>query len=122
MKSTERNYRFNFGYIEREINWRLENGADCIKGNMNSKSIFVLVYRLLGLASLAWGLYLLADTAYSIDDFLTQRINDGSPAYSLETAIRLTFPWLIKGAIFVFYGLFALHFSPRVLKWLYREE
>ncbi len=85
---------------------------------MNPKSIFSLIYRLLALASLAWGLYHLAFVPFNIIEL----IQDDKLAYTLPNAFVTCLPDLILHGAYLFYGLFALHFAPLVLGWLYREE
>lgn len=85
---------------------------------MNSKSIFSLVYRLLGLASLAWGLYQLAFVPYSIASLM----HDHELSFTFSAAFLNCWAQIVLNGVFVFYGLFSLHFSPKILAFLYREE
>ena len=83
-----------------------------------AKSVFCLVYRLLALAALAWGLYRLAFVPYSIVDLMADR----ELAYSFSKAFATVSPQLVLSITFVFIGEFSLHRSPMILAWLYRGE
>lgn len=81
---------------------------------MNSKNIFDLIYRLLGLASLAWGLYQLINMTIGFLAFwITKSIGQAADMYWDLISLAL---------LFTFLGLAALHFAPKILAWLYREE
>ncbi|PAW79419.1 MAG: hypothetical protein B9S32_02445 [Verrucomicrobia bacterium Tous-C9LFEB] len=89
---------------------------------MDSKGLakcgFCLVYRLLALAALAWGLYQFAFVPYGVVNLMADR----ELAYSFAKAFATVSPQLVLSGTFVFLGEFALHRSPMILAFLYREE
>lgn len=88
-----------------------------MEANRVTAAIFGLVYRLLALAALAWGIYGLMWQPYSIVSLMVER----ELSYAFPQALMTCLPSIVLNGTYLICGFFALYLAPQALKALYRE-